>query len=145
MAYDELKEMGGRVPPPSVAAVKETIWALNSLLDTTADPPDEESIFLGTVFPVRYPNKSVKLQSGRTQFAIADRKTLGDIFSPQAKMLDFTLDEVRRLRPFLSWLNLESRYLSTSVREISTVAGGRMDELQCPDREIRQKAFGLLR
>ncbi|KAF5714682.1 hypothetical protein FMUND_7251 [Fusarium mundagurra] len=145
MAYDELKEMGSRVPPPSVAAVKETIWALNSLLDTTADPPDEEPIFRGTVFPVRYPNKSVKLQSGRTQFAIADRKALGDIFGPQAKMLDFTLDEVRRLRPFLSWLDLEKRYLSTSVREISTVAGGRMDELQYPDRDIRQKATGLFR
>ncbi|KAF5535752.1 hypothetical protein FMEXI_10658 [Fusarium mexicanum] len=145
MAYDELKEMGSRVPPPSVAAVKETIWALNSLLGTTADPPDEELIFRGTVFPVRYPNKSVKLQSGRTQFAIADRKTLGDIFAPQAKMLDLTLDEVRRLRPFLSWLDLEKRYLSTSVREISTVAGGRMDKLQYPDREIRQKAAGLFR
>ncbi|KAF5691492.1 hypothetical protein FCIRC_392 [Fusarium circinatum] len=145
MAYDELKEMGSRVPPPSVAAVKETIWALNSLLDTTPNPPDEEPVFLGTVFPVRYPNKSVKLQSGRTQFAIADRKTLGDIFAPLAKMLDFTLDEVRRLRPFLSWLDLEKRYLSTSVREISTVAGGRMDELQYPDREIRQKAAGLFR
>ncbi|KAG7413911.1 hypothetical protein Forpe1208_v008084 [Fusarium oxysporum f. sp. rapae] len=145
MAYDELKEMGSRVPPPSVAAVKETIWALNSLLDTTADPPDEEPIFRGTVFPVRYPNKSVKLQSGRTQFAIADRKALGDIFSPQAKILDFTLDEVRRLRPFLSWLDLESRYLSTSVREISTVAGGRMDKLQYPDREVMQKADGLFR
>ncbi|KAK2934816.1 Histidine kinase/HSP90-like ATPase superfamily [Fusarium oxysporum f. sp. vasinfectum] len=145
MAYDELKEMGSRVPPPSVAAVKETIWALNSLLDTTADPPDEEPIFRGTVFPVRYPNKSVKLQSGRTQFAIADRKALGDIFAPQAKMLDFTLDEVRRLRPFLSWLDLESRYLSTSVREISTVAGGLMDKLQYRDREFRQKADGLFR
>ncbi|ENH67493.1 hypothetical protein FOC1_g10010770 [Fusarium oxysporum f. sp. cubense race 1] len=145
MAYDELKEMGSRVPPPSVAAVKETIWALNSLLDTTADPPDEEPIFRGTVFPVRYPNKSVKLQSGRTQFAIADRKALGDIFAPQAKMLDFTLDEVRRLRPFLSWLDLESRYLSTSVREISTVAGGLMDKLQYQDREFRQKADGLFR
>ncbi|KAJ0152697.1 Benzoate 4-monooxygenase [Fusarium oxysporum f. sp. albedinis] len=145
MAYDELKEMGSRVPPPSVAAVKETIWALNSLLDTTADPPDEEPISRGTVFPVRCPNKSVKLQSGRTQFAIADRKALGDIFAPQAKMLDFTLDEVRRLRPFLSWLDLESRYLSTSVREISTVAGGLMDKLQYRDREFRQKADGLFR
>ncbi|TXC00522.1 hypothetical protein FocTR4_00008130 [Fusarium oxysporum f. sp. cubense] len=145
MAYDELKEMGSRVPPPSVAAVKETIWALNSLLDTTADPPDEEPIFRGTVFPVRYPNKSVKLQSGMTQFAIADRKALGDIFAPQAKMLDFSLDEVRRLRPFLSWLDLDSRYLSTSVREISTVAGGLMDKLQYRDREFRQKADGLFR
>ncbi|KAF9772494.1 hypothetical protein IL306_009798 [Fusarium sp. DS 682] len=145
MAYDELKEMGSRVPPPSIVAVKETIWALNSLLGSTVDQPDENPIFRGTVFPVRYPNGSVKLQSGRTQFAIADRKALRDIFAPQAKMLDFTLDEVRRLRPFLLWLGMETRYLSTSVREISTVADGRMDKLQYPDREIMQKADGLPR
>ncbi|KAJ4267510.1 hypothetical protein NW762_003617 [Fusarium torreyae] len=145
MAYDELKEMGARVPPPSVTAVKETIWALSSLLGSEDDLPDEEPIFLGTVFPVKYPNGSVKLQSGRTQFAIADRKALRDIFSLQAKMLDFTLDEVRRLRPFLSWLGMEGRYISTAVREISTVTGGRMDKLQYPDREIRQKAEGLYR
>ncbi|KAF4340028.1 hypothetical protein FBEOM_6067 [Fusarium beomiforme] len=145
MAYDELKEMGSRVPPPSIAAVKETIWALNSLLGAAVDPPDENPIFRGTVFPVRYPNGSVKLQSGLTQFAIADRKVLRELFAAQAKMLDFSLDEVRRLRPFLSWLGMESRYLSTSVREISTVAGGPMDKLQYPDREVREKADGLYR
>lgn len=145
MAYDELKEMGTRVPSPPVAAVKETIWAFNSLLSSTENLPDEEPVFRGTVFPVKYPNGSVKLKSGCTQFAIADRKTLGDIFGTRAKTLDFTLDEVRRLQPFLSWLNLESRYLSNSVREISTVAGGRMDKLQSPDREINRRAKGLYR
>ncbi|KAJ4027908.1 hypothetical protein NW752_000157 [Fusarium irregulare] len=145
MAYDELKEMGARVPSPPIAAVKETIWALNSLLSSTEHRPDEEPVSRGAVFPVKHPNGSVKLQSGCTQFAIADRKTLGDIFGPQAKTLDFTLDEVRRLRPFLSWLNLESRYLSNSVREISTVSGGSMDKLQSPDREIDQRAECLYR
>ena len=145
MAYDELKEMGARIPSPPIAAVKETIWALNSLLASTEHLPDEGPVFRGVVFPVKYPNGSVKLQSGYTQFAIADRKTLGDIFGPQAKTLDFTLDEVRRLRPFLSGLNLESRYLSTSVREISTVAGGSMDKLQSPGREIDKRAEGLYR
>lgn len=145
MAYDELKEMAARVPSPSITAVKETIWALNSLLVSADEFPDEEPIFIGKVFPVKYPNGSIKLQTGRTQFAITDRKTLGDIFGPRAKILDFSLDEVRRLRPFLSWLGLETRYLSTMVREISTVAGGRMDRLQYPDRDIRQKADGLYR
>ncbi|KAF4976018.1 hypothetical protein FZEAL_7274 [Fusarium zealandicum] len=145
MAYDELKEMSVRVPSPSITAVKETIWALNSLLISEVNLPDEEAIFIGKVFPIKYPNGTVKLQTGRTQFAIADRKSLGDIFAPQAKILDFTLDEVRRLRPFFSWLGLETRYLSSMVREISTVAGGRMDRLQHPDRDIRQKAEGLYR
>ncbi|RGP70137.1 hypothetical protein FSPOR_4249 [Fusarium sporotrichioides] len=145
MAYDELKEMGTRDPSPPIAAVKDTIWALNSLLVTADRLPDRRPVLKGTVFPVKYPNGSVKLQSGRTEFAIVDRKAMGDIFGTQAKTLDFTLDDVRRLQPFVSWLNMESRYLSTSVREISTVANGRMDKLQSSDREIKQKAEGLYR
>ncbi|GKU04976.1 hypothetical protein FLAG1_07771 [Fusarium langsethiae] len=145
MAYDELKEMGTRVPSPPIAAVKDTIWALNSLLVTADRLPDERPVIKGAVFPVKYPNSSVKLQSGRTEFAIVDRKALGDIFGTKAKILDFTLDDVRRLQPFVSWLNMESRYLSTSVREISTVANGHMDKLQSSDREIKQKAEGLYR
>ncbi|KAG8677589.1 hypothetical protein FPOAC2_03723 [Fusarium poae] len=145
MAYDELKEMGNRIPSPPIAAVKDTIWALNSLLVTADRQPDERPVLKGTVFPVKYPNGSFKLQSCRTEFAIVDRKALGDIFGTRAKTLDFTLDEVRRLQPFLSWLNMGSRYLSTSVREISTVASEHMNRLQSPDREIKQKADGLYR
>ncbi|CAF3557216.1 unnamed protein product [Fusarium graminearum] len=145
MAYDELKEMGTRIPCPPIDAVKDTIWALNSLLVTADRLPDEKPILKGAAFPVKYPNGSVKLHSGRTEFSIVDRKALGDIFGARAKTLDFTLDEVRRLQPFLSWLNMGSRYLPASVREISTVASESMNKLQSPDREIKQKADGLYR
>ncbi|KAF0635879.1 hypothetical protein FPSE5266_09771 [Fusarium pseudograminearum] len=145
MAYDELKEMGARIPCPPIDAVKDTIWALNSLLVTADRLPDERPILKGTAFPVKYPNGSVKLHPGRTEFSIVDRKALGDIFGTRAKTLDFTLDEVRRLEPFLSWLNMGSRYLSASVREISTVASEGMNKLQSPDREIKQKADGFYR
>lgn len=145
MAYDELKQMGERTPSPSIAAVKETIWALNSLLISAHSFPNGKPIFSGNVFPVRYPNGPVRLQTGQTQFAIADRKSLGDVFSSQAKILDFDLDEIRRLKPFFSWLELEMRYLSSMVKEISTVDGGRMSGLSQPDREIRQRADGLYR
>ncbi|KAK6725139.1 hypothetical protein SNK04_003944 [Fusarium graminearum] len=145
MAYDELKEMGTRIPCPPIDAVKDTIWALNSLLVTADRLPDERPILKGAAFPVKHPNGLVKLHPGRTDFAIVDRKALGDIFGTRAKTLDFTLDEVRRLQPFLSWLNMGSRYLSASVREISTVASESMNKLQSPDREIKQKADGLYR
>lgn len=97
MAYDELKEMGTRIPCPPIDAVKDTIWALNSLLVTADRLPDERPILKGAAFPVKHPNGSVKLHPGRTDFAIVDRKALGDIFGTRAKTLDFTLDEVRRL------------------------------------------------
>ncbi|KAM0365767.1 hypothetical protein ACHAPK_009288 [Fusarium culmorum] len=143
MAYDELKDMGTRIPCPPIDAVRDTIWALNSLLVTAGRLPDERPILKGAVFPVKYPNGSVKLHPGRTEFSIVDRKALGDIFGARAKTLDFTLDEIRRLQPFLSWLNMGLRYLSASVREISTVASEGINKLQYPDREIKQKADGL--
>ncbi|KPM37810.1 hypothetical protein AK830_g8763 [Neonectria ditissima] len=145
MAYEELREMGTREPAPSVAKVKETIWAFNSLLDSEGFFNGAQDIVSGRIFPVRYPDGSVMLQTSRTQFAIADRKALREIFRPRAKLLDFSLDEVRRLKPFLEWLDIESRYLSAMVREISTVSGGRMDRLRYPDREIRQKAHAFFR
>ncbi|KAK7425103.1 hypothetical protein QQX98_000017 [Neonectria punicea] len=145
MAYDELKEMGSREPAPSVSKVKETIWAFNSLLDSEGFFHGAADIVSGRIFPVRHPNGSVKLQTSMTHFAIADRKALREIFRPKAKLLDFSLDEVRRLKPFLEYLGIESRYLSAMVREISTVSGGRMDRLRYPDRDIRQKAHAFFR
>ncbi|KAF7558422.1 hypothetical protein G7046_g5742 [Stylonectria norvegica] len=145
MVYDELIGKGVREPAPSISDVKKDIWAINALLQTSEKPPDAERILKSRIFPVCYPNGRTTLQTARTQFAVLDRKPLGDIFAAQAKFLDFTLDEVRRLKWFLKWLGLDGRYLSVVVKEISTVGGSEMTRLQHPDRDISQKAHDLLR
>lgn len=145
MAFEELKYMGSQEPGPSVFNVKETIWAFNSLLDSEGGFPGSHEMVHRKILPVRYPNGFVKLQAMVEDFAIANRKALKEIFETRVKLLDFTLDEVRRLAPFFEWLGAESRYLSTMVREISTVADDQMHRLQYPDRDIGPKAHSLFR
>lgn len=145
MAFEELKYMGSQEPGPSVFKVKETIWAFNSLLDSEGGCPGSHEMMHRKILPVRYPNGFVKLHAMVEDFAIANRKALKEIFETRVKLLDFTLDEVRRLGPFFEWLGAESRYLSTMVREISTVADDQMHRLQYPDRDIGQKAHSLFR
>lgn len=149
MAYDELKEKGTRDPPPSIMEVKETIWALNALIQDTQgvdnlDLPDPKPLCKSKIFPVKYRGKT-RLRTLSTHFAIIDRQALGDIFSPNARLLDFTLDEVRQLKYFLGWLKIDFRYLSSMVREITTVFEAEKTRLRDPDRNVKSKAQALLR
>ncbi|OCK73843.1 hypothetical protein K432DRAFT_364328 [Lepidopterella palustris CBS 459.81] len=144
MVYDELKEMGAS-DRTTVTEVKETLWAFNSFLSAEKELPKPEPILNGRLFPVRYPDGHTELRSAETPFAIVDRKPLGDAFRGKAKLLDFTLDEVRRLKPFLQWARLEPSYLSTAVKEVSALEGDGQVPISSPERDIRKKAHALFR
>jgi hypothetical protein len=143
MVFDKLKGQG--TGQSSVEDVKETIWALNSFLRSEAEHPNPESILESRIFPVRNPNGHVELCMSMTAFAVADRKPLHDLFSNKAKIFDFNLNDVSRLEPFLKWAGLENRYLSCSVKEISTLCGDSNRRMSNPDRDISRKSHGLLR
>ncbi|KAL4924172.1 uncharacterized protein BDV17DRAFT_301281 [Aspergillus undulatus] len=143
MVHDKLVEQGSR--QSSVEEVKETIWHLNSYMQSESNLPDPRRVLTARIFPVRYPNGSVELCSGDLDFAIADRKHLMGLFSGNAKILDFNVNEIARLEPFLRWLGLNKRYLSSSVKEISSLRGDSSRSLTLPDRNIARKAHGLLR
>lgn len=143
MVYDELKEKGTS-KRATVAQVKETLWAFNSFLSAERELPSPEPILKGRLFPV-YDKGQVELQSAETTFAIVDRKPLEDAFRDKARLLDFTLDEVRRLKPFFQWADLEPRYLSTTVKEVSALEGGYQVPISSLERDIRRKAHALFR
>ncbi|KAK1467140.1 hypothetical protein CMEL01_11133 [Colletotrichum melonis] len=145
MACDELLKKGTEQTAATIAEVKETIWAVNTLLQTATLYPDPEQLLESAIFPVEYPNGQVCLETFRTHFVIRDRKPLAAIFASKVKFLDFSLDEVHRLSNFFSWLGLDSRYLSSSVKEISTVASDSQIRVQRPDRDIRRRAGGISR
>ncbi|KAF4775175.1 hypothetical protein HER10_EVM0007465 [Colletotrichum scovillei] len=145
MACDELLKKGTEQTAATIAEVKETIWAVNTLLQTATVYPDPEHLLESAIFPVEYPSGQVCLETSRTHFVIRDRKPLAEIFASKVKFLDFSLDEVHRLNNFFSWLGLESRYLSSSVKEISTVASDSQIRVQRPDRDIRRRAGGISR
>jgi hypothetical protein len=144
MVYSELKDMG-KSENATVTEVVQAIWIFNSFIRHRRDLPDPDPIINGNLFPVRYPDGQVKRLSARTDFAIVDRKRLADAFRHQAKFLDFTFDEVQTLRPFLVWVGLESRYLSTTVREVSALDGNVKEPISSPVRDIRNKAHALFR
>ncbi|KAI1359962.1 hypothetical protein F5Y08DRAFT_349207 [Xylaria arbuscula] len=134
IAYDELKLKGNSEPAPAVQEVKDAIFAFNSLLQSA-------------IFPTRYPHGPIELKAATTDFAIVDRELYYKVFAPQVKLLDFTLEEIRRLEPFISWLGIDDRYLSVVVKEISTVEviGQRSRPLQSPRRSLAGKARSLVR
>ena len=143
MVFDKLKEQGAG--QSSIEEVRKTIFLLNSLLQSEKKHPSPKAILESSVFPVRYPDGSVELRTSVTAFAIADRKHLYDLFSNQAKFLDFSMNDIPGLEPFLKWTGLENRYLSRSVKEISTLRGDSERPISHRDRDVSRKAHGLLR
>jgi hypothetical protein len=124
------------------AEIKDLIWQINAL------EPDEESLKMiddAKVLPVISSTGKLTLFSRTRTFAIVDRKPLADAFAGRIAVLDFSLDEVRRLQPFLSSMKIESRYLSKLVEEKSSV-----EEISShPDtdltRDLRRRAYALTR
>ncbi|KAI1633135.1 hypothetical protein F4809DRAFT_624584 [Biscogniauxia mediterranea] len=144
MAIDELNEAGKRMST-SISEVKESIWTVNSLLSAELDPPKPSGILKSAIFPVTYPQGDVTRETMRTEFFIVDREPLWQSFKTKVKFLDFTLEEVVRLSPFLAWTRLDDRYVSRCIKEITSFPGGGASIISNPDRQIRNRAHPLLR
>jgi len=143
MVYDELS----RVNPDTttVEQVKILICTLNALLDTDVPEKTPRRLLKKPIFPVRYPSGEVELESGDTEFAIVDRRQLEQSFRDKVKILDFTRDEVHKLKAFLKWTKLGSRCLSKVTKEISIVQSELTYRLSDPTYDVRKKAYALTR
>jgi hypothetical protein len=87
----------------------------------------------------------VQLLSSLIEFAIVDRKELGEKFNRKVKMLDFTMNEIWDLGPFIKWAGLEDRYISRMVKKIS-LSGSRFSSQLFNGYGISGiKAHGLFR
>lgn len=141
MAYTALIES------TTVDDVKKSIWDFNALLDTENVTDDQRQQILDSkVFPVMHPpgKQEPTLEVYSTTFAIIDDEKLGDAFSQDAKMLDFTPGEVLKLRPFFAWLGIEHRYLSSLVEQsICGVHEAKVSRKLQSD--FRKRAYSLVR
>lgn len=93
---------------------------------------------------VRHGSAEVALQNCGSNFSVVDRTKLADIFRNHAGFLDFSLEEVRQLDPFLQALDLSKKFLSCVCTE----------ETACSDdgvlntdltQEFNDRAYYLLR
>ncbi|KAJ6063689.1 hypothetical protein N7499_012369 [Penicillium canescens] len=142
MVYDELLETSSE---STIDETKSKIWSLNALLQTEGDYADPDPLLERSVFPVVYPDGTKGLTSAATEFAIPDREHLASQFRGRIKMLDFSLEEVRRLKVFFEWTNLTHRYLSASIKELTSFSGERTQLISAPHRDLKRKAHAILR
>ncbi|PYI03189.1 hypothetical protein BO78DRAFT_452009 [Aspergillus sclerotiicarbonarius CBS 121057] len=143
MIHEKLVDQGRA--QAAIGDIKDTIRLLNAYIQVAEVTSNPKQIRESKVLPVRYPNGTVGLISATIDFAIVDRKHLSDLFSGKAKLLDFRMNEIVQLQPFLRWLGLESRYLSSCTKEISMLSEQMHLPLSSPDRNISRKAHALLR
>jgi hypothetical protein len=141
MVYDELKHPS---PESDNVDMRVALLSLSSLLRTSQTALDPQPILDANIFPVRDCNGEIALRSASVDFAIPDRDYLSDMFRAKVTMLDFDLEDVCRLRPFLEWTKLQGRYLSNCVQEATSVSGtGR--PIASQGRDLKRKAYYILR
>ena len=114
----------------NISAFSPTSEAVKDLSDTKC-------------LPVKLPSGEIHWLSKRGSFAIIDRREYGEAFAGRINILDFSLEEVHSIRPFLLALGLEKRYMSRAVTEHTTVQGGSFS--QCHSDDLRNKAYAICR
>ncbi|KAI1372157.1 hypothetical protein F4677DRAFT_456697 [Hypoxylon crocopeplum] len=143
LIYKELLELNP--DEVTVEHVKELLWSLNSKLEVESLDASPEALLECQVLPIRHVGGQVRLHSSDTEFAIVDRKNFGEFFQERVKVLDFSHNDICRLRPLLKWARLEDRYLSQLVKETSVLDSGIRQRISDPNQDIRRKAYGLFR
>ena len=92
----------------------------------------------------------IKTQTGITEwfnhstdFAIVDRRKYKAMLENKVRVLDFSLEELHSLQPFLLALGLEIRYMSIAVEEKTTAQDNELHAQLTSD--IRKKAYAIFR
>ncbi|KAI1480176.1 hypothetical protein F4774DRAFT_379917 [Daldinia eschscholtzii] len=143
VVYNELLELDPE--ETTVQQAKDLLWTFNSQIEL--NPPDKppDGLLERRILPVREVGGQIALTSAATNFGIVDRRKLGDIFHDRVKTLDFTVNEVVKLKPLIKWAGIENRYLSGSIQETSVLDPGLKVPISDPTEDIRRKAYGLFR
>ncbi|KAJ5724661.1 hypothetical protein N7493_006389 [Penicillium malachiteum] len=142
MAYDDLMSTCSEA---TMEEIGSKLWCLNALLLTDDTYIDPRPLIRKSIFPVVFPDGSKSLCSTDTEFAIGDREHLASRFRGKIRILDFTQDEVRRLKAFFDWANLSHRYLSASFKSLTSISGETTPFNPSPTRDLTRKAHALLR
>lgn len=144
MIYEEL--LGVPSSGSTTERVKDLLLNFSSLLPGEVSPPTPGRLRQRRIFPIKPPEgRNTTLGTSETEFFIVDRDDLFTAFGDRVQCFDFSLKDVCRLRPFIDWVRLESRYLSRCVEEVSKVRGGTEWPIRESKRDIKNKAYGLLR
>jgi hypothetical protein len=140
---EELNSMARR--SPTASGVKRMIWAINAM---NPKQGDLDTLLTSGILPVRRPepspSRNISFQSCQTDFVVIDRIKLAEIFDGYTAFLDFTLEEVRQLDPFLHSLGLDEKYLSMICDEKTACTENGLTDSTLT-AEFNERAYDLLR
>lgn len=140
----------GTAGTTSIDEMKSLLLTFSALIDADSVTKSASRIRGARIYPVRTADgrsefSKAPLSPTVAMFGVIDRQMYAEAFSGRANLLDFTLEEVQTLRPFLEWSGLDSWYLSRIVKEITTYTGGTVSPDSHLTRSFRKKAHGLYR
>ncbi|KAF4945027.1 hypothetical protein FGADI_12286 [Fusarium gaditjirri] len=133
-----LLNVGNTIQP--IPEIKKLLWSLLDSLTANrgASSAIADQIRVCRVFPVKLPSGEVQPLSAMGGFHINDLPIYAAALKEKASLLDFSVEEVHRLKPVIEWLGLTERYLSKTVTEKTSV-----DESQgVEDSDLAQDIAG---
>jgi hypothetical protein len=77
------------------------------------------------------------------EFVILDRREYGEIFQNTINLMDFSLEQVHALGPFLEALGLQNRYISQQIKEETKVQVRFFNHSLTED--LRKKTYAICR
>ncbi|KAF5666548.1 hypothetical protein FCIRC_10136 [Fusarium circinatum] len=145
LVYQHILNIGNTTQP--IPEIKKLIWSLLDSLTTNRGPSSvyADKIRACRVFPVKGLSGEVQPASALGSFYINDRPIYAAVMKDKANILDFSVEEVHRLKPVIEWLGLTDRYLfkSVTVTEKTSVDESRGVEDKVLTRDIAGKADAL--
>jgi hypothetical protein len=101
-----------------------------------------ESLREAKFLPKRLSGATSVLVGVASDYAIADHQRYGDAFAGYDVLLDFQVYEVQTLHAVFRHLGLTHRYLSSTVKEVSTV-GENSNQHETLSQQLQAKAYAL--
>ncbi|KAH8702222.1 hypothetical protein BGW36DRAFT_289384 [Talaromyces proteolyticus] len=116
--YVEQLELLAAQDSPSVAEIKHTINCINELSPTRNSLKGLRQLIC---LPVHISGAEIRLMRPSDVFFVADRREYEKLFREKVPVLDFSLEEIHAIYPFLTALRLTDRYMSVVVQETTMV------------------------
>lgn len=129
---------------PSVSAIKGMIDAINKMNPKKEDLSSLLEVNFLPILRINPPGEALRFQNSRSNFSIIDRTKLGEIFKSHTGFLDYSLEEVQNLAPFLKALGLSNKFLSRLCIEETACGDSGLMDLDLTEK-FRNRAYYLLR
>lgn len=129
----------------SAAQIKET---MRLICDLGLGETDLSSLNEAKILPIKLANgsrcfASASSADGSVDFAIVEKTIHSDGFRGKISVLDFSIEDIRDTRPLLQAMNLENRFSSKTVKEVTDVSGGSLDREMT--KNLRGKGQAIVR